>query len=407
MRPLKTFIIYARKDEAFKNDLLLHLRGSLVETGHLEVWQDGEILPGEDWEKKIEQQLEAAELFLVLLSIHSLTSEFIRKKELVKALEQKSRIVPILVRNCFWQKNPVFAGLQGLPRNMKPVTSFADPDDAWTEVMATLHDMVEAIRATQKSPAPVPKSPATPKKTPTQAVPAPAGLPDMVFIKGGAFAMGSPESEEGRYSDEKQCQVTFSNFLIGKYPVTQKLWKETMDDNPSHFKGDDLPVESVSWDDVRDFLKKLNARYPGHTYRLTTEAEWEYAARGGRSVGVTSSHAHTIFAGSNNLDEVGWYNENADSKTHPVGQKKSNELGLYDMSGNVWEWCADWYGDYPSGPQTNPKGPDSGTNRVYRGGSWGNSPRNCRVASRNHWQADARGSNLGFRLAASPQAAQR
>ena len=395
MRPLKTFIIYARKDESFKDDLLLHLKGTLIETRHLEVWQDGAILPGEEWEKAIEKQLEAAEIFLVLLSIHSLTSEFIRKKELVKALEKKSRIVPILVRNCFWQNDPVFAGLQGLPKNMKPVASFADQDDAWTEVMEKLHEMVEAIRAEKK---PAPTAPAKPAQPKTAAPPTPPpGLPDMIPVKGGPFTMGSPKNEEGRFDRETQHPVTLSDFLIGKYPVTQRLWKEIMGNNPPHFKGDDLPVEQVSWDDVQEFLKKLNARYPGHHFRLPTEAEWEYAARGGNlSKGF-------IYAGSNKLDEVAWYSGNSGSKTHPVGQKKANELGLFDMSGNVWEWCADWYGDYPSQPQADPTGPESGTYRVFRGGSWGNDPRYCRVACRYYWLPDGRGDGLGFRLAASPQ----
>ncbi len=398
MRPLKTFIIYARKDESFKDDLLLHLKGTLIETGHLEVWQDGAILPGEEWEKAIEKQLDAADLFLILLSIHSLTSEFIRKKELVRALEKKSRIVPIHVRSCFWQKNPVFAGLQGLPKNMKPVASFADQDEAWTEIMEKLHEMVEAIRA-EKKPAPA-ASPAKPTQPQTAARPKPApppGLPDMIPVKGGAFTMGSPKNEKDRSYDETEHQVTLSDFLIGKYPVTQRLWKEIMGNNPSQFKGDDLPVETVSWGDVQEFLKKLNARYPGHRYRLPTEAEWEYAARGGNlSKGF-------IYAGSNNIDEVAWYTGNSGSKTHPVGQKKANELELYDMSGNVWEWCADWYGDYPSQPQTDPAGPDSGARRVRRGGSWHFDPQFCRVAYRSHWLPGERNSNLGFRLAASPQ----
>ena len=209
--------------------------------------------------------------------------------------------------------------------------------------------------------------------------------------------MGSPKNEKDRSYDETEHQVTLSDFLIGKYPVTQRLWKEIMGNNPSQFKGDDLPVETVSWGDVQEFLKKLNARYPGHRYRLPTEAEWEYAARGGNlSKGF-------IYAGSNNIDEVAWYTGNSGSKTHPVGQKKANELELYDMSGNVWEWCADWYGDYPSQPQTDPAGPDSGARRVRRGGSWHFDPQFCRVAYRSHWLPGERNSNLGFRLAASPQ----
>ena len=209
--------------------------------------------------------------------------------------------------------------------------------------------------------------------------------------------MGSPKNEEGRFDRETQHPVTLSDFLIGKYPVTQRLWKEIMGNNPPHFKGDDLPVEQVSWNDVQEFLKKLNARYSGQNYRLPTEAEWEYAARGGnRSKGF-------IYAGSNNIEEVAWYSGNAGSKTHPVGQKKANELGLFDMSGNVWEWCADWYGDYPSQPQADPTGPESGSNRVYRGGSWGLGPQGCRVAYRTGRLPDVRHFYLGFRLAASPQ----
>ncbi|MCC6463310.1 MAG: SUMF1/EgtB/PvdO family nonheme iron enzyme [Saprospiraceae bacterium] len=384
-QPLKTFIIYSRQDDSYKNDLLKHLSGTLVETGHLEVWQDGEILPGEDWKEKIEQQLETADLFLVLLSIDSLNSDFIKNTELKKALERKSRIVPILVRPCFWQNHPVFAGLQGLPKNMKPVSSFSERDEAWTEVITKLHELVETIWAESESP---PPTPAVPLVRPA--------LPDMVFVKGGTFTMGSPKNEADRNDDETQHPVTLSDFAIGKYPVTQQLWQDIMGNDPSNFKGVDLPVEMVSWDDVQDFLQKLNACYPGQRYRLPTEAEWEYAARGG------SQSKGFIYAGSNNLDEVGWHRNNAGSKTHPVGQKKANELGLYDMSGNVWEWCADWYDNYPSDLQTNPHGPGSGTGRVRRGGGWARYPHGCRVAYRSLWQPGIRISIVGFRLAASP-----
>ncbi|MBK8193516.1 MAG: SUMF1/EgtB/PvdO family nonheme iron enzyme [Lewinellaceae bacterium] len=276
---------------------------------------------------------------------------------------------------------------------MKPA-SFRRPGRGLTEVMEKLHEMVEAIRAEKK---PAPTAPAKPAQPKTAAPPTPPpGLPDMVPVKGGTFTMGSPKNEEGRYDAETQHPVTLSDFLIGKYPVTQQLWKEIMGNNPPHFKGDDLPVEQVSWDDVQEFLKKLNARYPGHHFRLPTEAEWEYAARGGNlSKGF-------IYAGSNKLDEVAWYSGNSGSKTHPVGQKKANELGLFDMSGNVWEWCADWYGDYPSQPQADPTGPESGAHRVSRGGSWSDVPLHCRVACRLYWLPGARYGHLGFRLAASP-----
>ncbi|MEY4134087.1 MAG: hypothetical protein RL386_437, partial [Bacteroidota bacterium] len=201
---------------------------------------------------------------------------------------------------------------------------------------------------------------------------------EMVLVRGGTFTMGCTGEQGGDcYSDEKPShQVTVSDYYIGKYEVTQKEWRAVTGSNPSYFENcDNCPVEVVSWADIQQFLTKLNAK-TGKVYRLPTEAEWEYAARGG------SSSLGYKYSGSNNLDEVAWHEGNSGNKTHPVGQKKSNELGLYDMSGNVWEWCADWYGSYSSGAQTNPKGPSSGTYRVLRGGSWGNNAGSCRSAYR-------------------------
>lgn len=195
------------------------------------------------------------------------------------------------------------------------------------------------------------------------------GVPfKMIRVEGGSFLMGST-SEQGSdsYDDEKPAhRVSLDDYYIGETVVTQDLWRAVMGDNPSHFKGGSLPVEYVSWDDCQEFLKQLN-RKTGKTFRLPTEAEWEYAARGGRkSQGLK-------YAGSNDIDEVAWYDGNSGNKTHPVKQKAANELGLYDMSGNVREWCQDWYaGSYSSSPQTNPTGPSSGSGRVSRGGGWFN-----------------------------------
>jgi formylglycine-generating enzyme required for sulfatase activity len=173
-----------------------------------------------------------------------------------------------------------------------------------------------------------------------------AGI-EMVLVQGGTFTMGSNSGD----SDEKPLhQVTLSDFYIGKYEVTQKQWREIMGNNPSHFNGDERPVEYVSWNDAQEFIRKLNAK-TGQKYRLPTEAEWEYAACGGQQ-----SRGYT-YSGSNDINAVAWYGNNSNNKTHAVGQKQANELGLHDMSGNVWEWCGDWYDNYSSGAQTNPAGP--------------------------------------------------
>ena len=213
----------------------------------------------------------------------------------------------------------------------------------------------------------------------------------MVAVEGGTFNMGSPKNEKDRSDDECQHTVTVGPFNIGKYEVTQADWRNIMGNDPSNFKNcDDCPVEQVSWDDVQAFLKKLNIKYPGKNYRLPTEAEWEYAARGGaKSQGYQ-------YAGSNTLGDVAWYDKNADSKTHPVGSKSPNELGLLDMSGNVWEWCQDSWKPYP-GCSVNAKGDD----RVFRGGGWYAGPQYCRVADRYSYSPTFRNLTLGFRLARS------
>ncbi|MBP5327704.1 MAG: formylglycine-generating enzyme family protein [Bacteroidales bacterium] len=219
----------------------------------------------------------------------------------------------------------------------------------------------------------------------------------MVYVEGGTFTMGcTAEQGGGCDSDEYPSHsVTLSGYYIGETEVTQALWKAVMGSNPSNWKGDQLPVESVSWDDCQTFISKLNS-LTGRTFRLPTEAEWEYAARGGkRSKGYK-------YSGSNNIDDVAWYGGNSGSKTHAVKGKRANELGLYDMSGNVWEWCSDWKGEYSSGSQRNPKGPSSGSLRVYRGGSKIAYARSCRVSYRNSNNPSSRGDNIGFRLALVP-----
>ena len=219
---------------------------------------------------------------------------------------------------------------------------------------------------------------------------------DMVYVSGGTFTMGGT-SEQGSdaYDDEKPTHnVTLSSYYICKYEVTQALWRAVMGSNPSNFKGDNLPVECVSWNDCQTFINRLNS-YTGRNFRLPTEAEWEFAARGG------NYSRHYKYSGSNYIGDVAWYGDNSGNRTHPVGTKQPNELGLYDMSGNVYEWCSDWYGSYSSYSQSNPTGPNSGSDRVDRGGSWGGSARYCRSSYRGNLTPGYRFSNLGLRLVLS------
>lgn len=247
---------------------------------------------------------------------------------------------------------------------------------------------------------------------------------EMIYVKGGTFMMGATEEQgSDADSDEKPVhEVTLSDYYIGKFEVTQGLWTAVMGSNPSYFKkGDDYPVEQVSWNDIQTFLTKLN-QLTGKTYVLPTEAQWEYAARSGRGgstkvyvwcsggaiafsgsvSGSSGSGEATKYSGSDDIDEVAWYTNNSGGSTHPVGQKQPNALGLYDMSGNVWEWCSDWYGSYSNEAQTNPTGPSTGASRVLRGGGWHRNARYCRVSHRGDGGPGARDLNHGFRVVLLP-----
>jgi formylglycine-generating enzyme required for sulfatase activity len=217
----------------------------------------------------------------------------------------------------------------------------------------------------------------------------------LVLIPAGKFMMGSPENEKDRGGNEgPQREVTISKaFHIGAYDVTQEQYERIMGNNPSNFKGAQNPVESVSWHDAAEFCRKLS-QASGKTVRLPTEAQWEYASRAGTktrfSYGDDNDYSH--------LGEYAWYGANSEAKTHPVGQKKPNPWGLYDMNGNVWQWCADWYADtYADAKVTDPTGPASGTRRVLRGGSRGANARGCRCADR--WGVpDGLSDSSGFRV---------
>ena len=231
--------------------------------------------------------------------------------------------------------------------------------------------------------------------------------PGFVHIEGGSFQMGSNDGND----DEKPVRtVTLKGFSMSRYPVTQKEWKSVMGNNPSSFKGDNRPVENVSWFDAIEYCNELSRREgltPAYTrngknviwnreangYRLPTEAEWEYAAKGGNG-----SPGDFTYSGSNNVDEVGWYTSNSGYSSQDVGTKKPNALGLYDMSGNVWEWCWDWSEKYPNMAQTDPTGPNTGFDRVVRGGSWRNEVQILRSSFRYDDDPSHRLIHFGFRV---------
>jgi len=203
---------------------------------------------------------------------------------------------------------------------------------------------------------------------------------------------GSPDNEEGRFGDEDLHEVTLTRgFEIADAPVTQAQWESIMGNNPSGFTGSgpEAPVENVNWDDAVAWCAKLTEKHPGFVYRLPTEAEWEYACRAGTSGPWNHPGAK--------LDDLGWYDQNAGSKTHPVRQKRPNAWGLHDCHGNVWEWCADWFGPYPKGSVTDPTGPSKGEERVLRGGCWLYPARFCRSARRKGIVAGSRSHCFGFR----------
>ena len=229
---------------------------------------------------------------------------------------------------------------------------------------------------------------------------------NMVYVEGGTFMMGAQSDDEGEENYDPEAdsdegpvhKVTLSDYHIGETPVIQGLWEAVMGDNPSCNEGFDYPVDNVSWDDCQDFLKKLNKKLlhqlpQGRKFRLPTEAQWEFAARGGNE-----SEGY-LYCGSDDIDDVAWYDDNCDNETHSVMEKEANELGLYDMSGNVWEWCQDWYDDnYEDEDQYNPKGSKKREYRVRRGGGFDNPSNLCRVTCRFWGESEDGYYYLGLRL---------
>ncbi|MBR5784614.1 MAG: formylglycine-generating enzyme family protein [Bacteroidales bacterium] len=217
---------------------------------------------------------------------------------------------------------------------------------------------------------------------------------NMIPVQGGTFTIGctKEQSDECWDIEKPEHKVIITGYYLAETEVTQELWEAVMGNNPSTFKGSKRPVENISWDDAQEFIKRLNKK-TGRKFRLPTEAEWEFAARGGN---LTKRNK---YCGSNNLDDVAWYDENAEAQTHEVKTKQPNELGFYDMSGNVWEWCNDWFTVYTVHSETNPQGVPKGFRRILRGGCWNSYSSFCRVSHRDSYIPSANDYGSGLRLA--------
>ncbi|HFA51592.1 MAG TPA: TIR domain-containing protein [Bacteroidetes bacterium] len=436
------FIAYARRDKAALTELSTHLQ-FLQRRKMCTIFYDGEIKPGERWDKRLKDELHKATIFVLLVSADFLNSDYVNDVELPKILNKEkqgtAKVLPVILKKCLWKYSEI-SELQVIMDGGKPIGQtggFGEAADAIANVVTEYNQAIKdelAVTELKKKQAEeqkrkteqekkerLQKEKERKKRKAEEAARRRAADPFhdlMVPIKGGTFQMGDEHGD--LWKKWKDCRplhpVTVKGFHLCQYPVTQAQWRKVMGSDPPElgFKGcDDCPVESVSWDDVQEFLKKLNAK-TGERYRLPSEAEWEFAARGG-----TKSKGYE-YAGSNDVEKVAWYWKNSGDKklygdwdlgkilinncrTHPVSQKAANELGLYDMSGNVWEWCEDvWHGDYKGAPDDGRawvEGGEKGRRRVVRGGSWIRDVRYCRCAFRYRVNQDIRNDRIGFRLA--------
>jgi formylglycine-generating enzyme required for sulfatase activity len=353
------FLSYKKEEKAIAKIYVgaLELKGFTV-------WWDPDIDHGDIFDEVIQEQLDAAKCVIVLWSSKSVKSKWVR----AEATSGEDRLVPVLINDV---KIPV-------PFNLIQTANLIGWKGDQTDA-----EFVKLLESVSKK---LGRSRPIKKEEYTNSI-------DMKFalIPAGEFIMGSNEYD----SEKPEHEVTISKpFYLGVYPVTQQEWNTVMKKNPSRFKGEHLPIESVSWNDVQEFIKQLNQKEGSNKYRLPSEAEWEYAARAGTNT------RYSYGDDESKLGDYAWYDENSDSKTHPVGQKKPNPWGLYDMHGNVWEWVQDkWHDNYNGAPTDGSswEGGD-GSDRVVRGGAWYAGAGSCRSANRVSLDPGGRSSYLGFRL---------
>ncbi len=451
---VEVFFSYSHKDEDLRDELATYL--ALLKNQRLiKAWHDREISAGTEWANAIDENLNSADVILLLVSANFLASRYCYDIEMKRAMERheagEARVIPIILKPVDWS-GAIFGKLQALPKNAKPITIWQNHDEAFLNVAQGIRRVVEEIAKgkagdegseTLKQPIaiftePEPTLKTQPFEFEVATVSVKSGSPEinrsrgraeffaedlgngiileMVQISGGIFVIGSPESEEAREESEgPQHLVSVKPFFMGKYPVTQAQWfavaalpkvKRDLDPNPAYFKGVHRPVEQVSWYEAVEFCQRLS-RKTGRSYRLPSEAEWEYACR---AETTTPFHfGETITTDLANYD--GDYTYGSDPKgvsrqeTTPVGQFPANAFGLYDMHGNVWEWCADdWHDNYNGAPTDGSAwlSDDENRYRVLRGGSWYLRPVYCRSATRSFLNPDSADYVIGFRVVCVP-----
>jgi len=416
----KVFISYSWDNEEHKK-WVLNLADELTRKGVLVFFDRYDLYPGKDLTHFMETSVsEASKVLLVLTTNYKLKaekreggvgSEYSMMTAEIFNNQQSDKFIPILRSGDRTNSTPSFVKTK-IDIDMSDDSKF---DESFEELLRTIYNEPEIKRPEIGE---KPKFTTSVKqkrieqedeqKRQQQERDRIIQMFEMIVVQGGTFTMGGTEEQgDDCFDREKPIHtITVSDFCIGKFEVTQAQWKAVMGTdirqqrdkaNPSwplYGEGDNYPMYYVNWDDAQEFISRLNTA-TGKQYRLLSEAEWEYAARGG------AKSQKFKYSGSNSLKDVAWYSENSGSKTHPVGSKQANELGIHDMSGNVWEWCSDWYAPYTSGAKTNPTGPPNGTRRVVRGGGWSGNAEYCRVSGRSNSRPAYRSYYIGFRLACS------
>jgi len=383
------FLIYASEDQEHVRVLV----EALVQVGWSVYW-NRTTPKGRTWQEILEEELAAARGLVVVWSAKSVKRKWVID-EVHEGIRRRLPIFQVLI-------DRVMPPLEFRSKQSVNLSAWEGDTNAFA-----FQNVVRNIRSILGQPAsPEPLKPATQETQPAEG---PKELEPQVtneltnnlgmrflLIPAGTFMMGRGIAEEGDEDEQPQHQVTFSQpFYLQTTPVTQGQWQRVMGGNPSLFQecGEDCPVENVSWEDVQDFIRKLNQIENTDKYRLPTEAEWEYACRAG------NTQSYCFGDGKAELDRYAWYADNSEKSTHPVSRLRPNAWGLYDMHGNVYEWCQDWYGKYSPGPVTDPKGPSTGGHRVLRGGSWDGEAGEVRSAYRHRLTPSYRYGHEGFRVA--------